>query len=83
MSLTLELKPELEMRARARAAACGLPLDEYLRTLLEQALIVSPHQAAPIPFGEFDAIMDELAEGSDNLPALPILTREEIYADHD
>ena len=57
----------------------GVPLDVYLRTVIEQAAAsegrpeVSPDQ--------FDAGLDALAEGSEHLPVLPpeAYRRESIY----
>ena len=84
MSITLELKPELEARAQARAEAQGLPVEEYLQAMLEQMLRPAPlPTAVSVSLDEFDAIMDALSEGSENEPVPPVLTRAEIYADHD
>ena len=84
MSVTLDLKPELEAPAQAGAAASGIRIETYLENILEQApLTPRLPPARQIPLDEFDAVMDALAEGSDNIPPPAIVTRADIYADHD
>ena len=83
MSITLDLNPETEARALAQAAAQGLTLKDYLQNVLDQALPSYAPYPQPVSLEEFDAIMDELAAGSENLPSPPVFTREEIYGDHD
>lgn len=36
MSIQIDLNPEMEADLAARAAACGVPLSQYVRTVLEQ-----------------------------------------------
>ncbi len=35
MTVTLELKPEIEERIRAKAAARGLPVEKFIQTVIE------------------------------------------------
>jgi hypothetical protein len=35
MTVTLELKPEIEERIRAKAAAQGLPVEKFIQTVIE------------------------------------------------
>ena len=37
MTVTLNLKPEVEAGLSARARACGMPLEQYLLSLVESA----------------------------------------------
>jgi hypothetical protein len=61
MSVTLELRPEIEERVTAEAAARGLSVEEYLTSIIEgSALRGSPDATLE----EFEAAMDLLAEGS-------------------
>lgn len=83
MSITLDLKPELEARVLEDATAQGLPVEEYVATILERALLPLPCPPRRISLEEFDAAMDGIAAGSDGLVAPPVFTREEIYGDHD
>ena len=81
MTITVRLEPELEERLLAQARAQGLPLDVYLRTVIEQAAVLEgPPDVSP---DEFDAALDALAEGSEHLPVLPpeAYRRESIYGD--
>lgn len=82
MTITLRLEPELEQRLSAEARACGVSLDVYLQTLIARAAAVdSPGQVSSLD--EFDAALDDLAEGSEHLPLLPpeAYHRESIYGD--
>lgn len=83
MTVTLELRPELERRLVSGAAARGVSLETYLTSLLEAAM--PPLEFDRGTLEEFEADMDALAEGSENLPVLPpeAFTREAIYADRD
>lgn len=68
MTITLDLAPEIEERLRQKAARQGEDVASYLRRLAEQ-------EAQDVPVAssdaDFDALLDELAEGSENLPVLP------------
>jgi hypothetical protein len=83
MTITLELKPEVEARVLAHAGAQGVSPERYLTSIIEaQVPPVEPSQAS---LEEFAAALEAFAEDSDDLPVLPpeALTREAIYADHD
>jgi hypothetical protein len=81
MTITLELKPEVEERVSALASAQGLSLEAYLLALIESMPLPAVSEQATVE--EFEAAMDALAEGSDDLPVLSpeALTRESIYGD--
>lgn len=84
MTITLELLPEVEASLTAQAQAQGLQLNAYLQSLLQQqASIKSPEPEMSLE--EFEARLDALAKGSENLPYLPpeAITREGLYRDHD
>jgi hypothetical protein len=82
MIVTLELKPEVERRVLAQAAAQGVSLEAYLASVIEGALPIEPEEGS---LEEFEADMDALAEGSELLPVLPpeAFSRESIYGNHD
>ena len=69
MKITLELLPEVEARLWARARAQGVSLATYVQTLIEQSAALDSH--AELSWQEFEAGMDALAEGSEQLPGLP------------
>jgi hypothetical protein len=79
MTVTLDLTPELEKSVVARAAAQGLSLEAYLLSVIEAAGV--PPAARRPTLEEFEAAMDEIAEGTDDVPVLApeALTRESIY----
>ncbi|MBM4045059.1 MAG: hypothetical protein FJ279_08095 [Planctomycetes bacterium] len=81
MTITLELKPEIEARLVAQARAEGVPLDAYLQKVIEQATTPEAHRRLALE--EFEAALDALAEGSESLPVLPpeAYERESIYGD--
>ena len=82
MTITLELKPEVEERVLAQARAQGLSPERYLTSVIEaQVLPTEPPRAS---LEQFLAELDEFAEGTDDIPVLPpeALTREAIYGDH-
>jgi hypothetical protein len=61
---------------QARAAAQGLTVDQYVRTLVE------PGRTAPrLSLDEFDAALQELCFDGPTLPA--DFSRSDIYSDHD
>jgi hypothetical protein len=79
MTVTLDLTPELESRVVSEATALGLPVEAYLLSLIEAA--TGPATAEGASLREFEAAMDELAEGLDHVPVLApeALTRESLY----
>jgi hypothetical protein len=81
MKITLELPPEVEARLWVRARAQGVSLGTYVRTLIEQSAALDSQ--AGLSLQEFEAGMDALAEGSEELPVLPpeAYSRESIYGD--
>jgi hypothetical protein len=46
MSVTLNLKPEVEAGLLARARASGVPLEQYVLSLVESAALPTPRNAA-------------------------------------
>lgn len=83
MTVRLELKPDVEANLAAQARARGVPLDAYLRGVIEELARIEP--ARPASPRDIDAILDALAEMGRGLPHLPAsaLSRDSIYQDHD
>ncbi len=81
MTITLRLEPGVEQRLLAEARAHGVSLDVYLQTVIARATAVESQWQ--VPLDEFDAALDDLAEGSEHLPVLPpeAYRRESIYGD--
>ena len=84
MAITLNLPPEVEASLAAQARALGLQLNFYVQILLEQQAGMGRTEQT-INVEQFEAELDALAQGSDQLPYLPpaALTRESFYQDHD
>jgi hypothetical protein len=82
MTITLELKPDVEQRVLAQAQAQGVSPETYLTAVIEAQVL--PVEPPPATLEEFAAALEAFAEDSDDLPVLPpeALTREAIYGDH-
>ena len=82
MTVTLEIKPEIEAFLNAQAAAKGMPLDAYLQNVIED--LARAQAAAVANLEEFRAALDTLAEMGKSLPHVPsaAFSRESIYQDH-
>lgn len=83
MTVTLEIKPEIENSLSMEAARKGLSLDAYLQGLIEN--VARERAASAVRLKEFSAALDELAAIGQPLTHLPssALTREAISQDHD
>lgn len=79
MTVTLNLKPEVEAGLLAQAQAAGLPLDQFLSRQLEvltQATAALPAQLrAPDRADQWDK---ELDEWLDSFPQHPVLSDEAL-----
>jgi len=79
---TIQIEQELANAIFAEAEAKGLSVDDYLRTLIASG--ASQPQSEQMNLDEVDRILDELSEGTEHVPALPLtFSREDIYFDHD
>jgi hypothetical protein len=79
MTVTLDLHPELEKCIVAHAMVQGLSVEAYLLSVIEAAAAPASSERASLE--EFEAAMDELAEGLEDVPVLApeAFTREAIY----
>ncbi len=79
MTVTLNLKPEVEAGLLAQAQAAGLPLDQFLSRQLEaltQAASASPAQPrTPAGADQWDKDLDEWF---DSFPQHPVLSDEAL-----
>ena len=80
MMITLQLEPTVEARLVAEARTQGMPLETYLTTMLARTAAGSWPELTD---EDFDAGLDALAEGSENLPILPpeAYHRKNMYRD--
>ena len=88
MSITIELTPEIEAKINRNAEQSGIPLQDYIRQLLEntpakQNTPVELGLQATLPPEEFAKVLREWSE-SHNWPALSeeAMSRESIYGDN-
>jgi len=83
MTITLQLNSDVERQIARDALAHGQSIEAYLSDLIADA--ASSHRTVAFSLDDFEADMDALAEGSDELPVLApdAFSRESIYADHD
>ena len=76
MTVILELKPDVEAGLAALARAKGLPLDLYLRGLLEQ--FAAPTSSAGTTPGQRASAFERWAE---SFPETPVLSEEAMSRD--
>jgi hypothetical protein len=79
MTITIDLTPELEARIQAQAVAAGVSLEAYVQSIIEAAALQPVGERPTLE--EFEAAMDELAEGTEDIPVLSpeATSRESIY----
>ena len=86
MTVTLELKPELESRVNAKAKSFGKTVENFLVEIIEVSLIQKGDEK---PFyqtasdDEWIAELDSLAAFSDKIPSTFDDSRESIYGDRE
>ncbi len=73
---------ELLKKLEEQAADRKMPLETYLSLMVEPG---SARAQAKVPLSdeEFEALLDEMAEGSDGLPPLADISRADIYSEQD
>ncbi|MFN0111898.1 MAG: hypothetical protein ACKVZH_23815 [Blastocatellia bacterium] len=79
---TIQVEQNLADALFVQAQASGLSLGDYLKTLM----LKGSDQSRPEQLGlaEIDLILDQLSEGTEQIPALPQnFSRADIYFDHD
>jgi hypothetical protein len=81
MTIQVELTPEAEARLAAAAQARGVALEQYAGTLLHEVLAAPPAGSGKLSVAELDAMLREMAEGSERLPHVPTsaFTRKSFY----
>ena len=85
MTITIEIKPEIEAELARQAEVHGMDVPAYAASLLEQAAKPSQPHINDHSLEEFEKSLDRMAQFSDKIPALPdeAFSRESIYRDHD
>ena len=86
MTITLELKPEIENRVTAKAKSRGLTVESFLIEVIEETISEKVNEK---PFyetatdEEWIAELDSLAQFSDKIPLTWDDSRESIYRERE
>jgi hypothetical protein len=85
MTITVEIKPEVQAELAAQAAARGIDVPAYVATILEQAAQPARIEPKNRSLEEFEETLDRIAQFSHKIPVLPdeAFSRESLYQDHD
>jgi hypothetical protein len=84
MTITVDIKPEVQEELSRRAAARGVDIGVYAASLLEEAAHI-PARPKTLSPGQLENTLRELAQFSPKIPLLPdeAFSRESLYRDHD
>ena len=86
MTVTLELKPEVEERIIAEAKARGLSVEDYIQQELE-AKVRTPERPEQMPYEEWLRRFNEWVNSHDYIKAPPLsdeaISRETIYRERE
>ena len=84
MTITVDIKPEIQAELARQAAAQGRALEAHAATLLEDAVRL-PAGASRLNRHRLEITLREMAQFSDKIRALPdeAFSRESLYQDHD
>lgn len=85
MTVTLELKPEVEARAVEQAASRGVPVEDFLESVIEDSLSGGEVQNSYRTPEEWEAALDELADSPTFGKATSFVddSRESIYRERE
>jgi hypothetical protein len=85
MTITINIKPEIEAELARQAQVRGMDVTPYAASLLEDAAKRSQPPVDDHSLEEFEKSLDRMAQFSDKIPALPdeAFSRESICRDHD
>jgi hypothetical protein len=84
MTITIDIRSELQAELSRQAAAHGVDISAYAVTLLEEAAHV-PAGSKTLSQSQLENTLQELAQFSHKIPVLPdeAFSRESLYRDHD
>jgi hypothetical protein len=83
MTITVEIKPEVQAELAAQAAARGLDVPAYAAAILEQAAQPAPLEPKNRSLEEFEKTLDRIAQFSHKILPDEAFSRESLYRDHD
>jgi hypothetical protein len=84
MTITVDIRPEVEAELARQAAAHGSAVETYVASLLEEAVHL-PAQSGSMSQERFENTLRETAQFSHKIPVLPdeAFTRESLYRHHE
>jgi hypothetical protein len=84
MTITLDIRPEVEAELARQAAAHGSAVEAYAASLLEEA-VHHPAQSDSMRQDQFENTLRDMAQFSHKIPVLSdeAFTRESLYRDHE
>ena len=84
MTITVDIRPEVQAELARQAAAQGRAIEAYAASLLEEAAHL-PAGVSRLNRDQLENTLREMAQFSHKIPALPdeAFTRESLYQDHD
>ncbi len=86
MTVTLELKPEIEEEVEAQAKQSGLSVEDYLEKKVEEMISACPSRPAKTP-EERVRLWREFVNSHDDIKAPPLsdeaISRESIYSERE
>lgn len=85
ITITIDIKPEIEAEIVTQAAARGMDVPAYAATLLEEAAHRPSAGPKRLSLVQFEKTLDEMAQFSHKIPSLPdeAFSRASLYQDHD
>jgi hypothetical protein len=83
MTITIDIKPEVQEELTRQAAAQGVEIGTYAASLLEEAAHLPGTKT--LSQSQLDNTLGELAQFSHKIPLLPdeAFSRGSLYRDHD
>lgn len=84
MTVTIELRPELEERIKSEAAALGVPVEDYLESVIESRLSNGGREVDPENSTPADRARAWEAWAASHNPNIPVIlndSREALYED--
>jgi hypothetical protein len=81
MTVTLDLKPEVEARIVEQAASRGIPVEDFLESVIEESLNGEKGQYSYQTHEEWETALDEFADSPAFARAVSLIddSRESIY----
>lgn len=87
MTITVDVRPEVQAELKRQASQSGSQLEDYAASLLEAAVLTTPAlEALPVNNkARIENLLRGMAQFSHKIPVLPnsAFSRDSLYQDHD